>query len=112
MTMHEEEVVLADDVARVLIAGQFPEWAHEPIRHVTSSGTVNAIFQIGDRYAARFPLLGTDVDEAQRVVEAEARASAEFAGASSFPTAGGRRLRPPRRRLPVALVGADLAVGH
>jgi aminoglycoside phosphotransferase (APT) family kinase protein len=85
MTMHEDEVVLAHDIGRALIASQFPQWAQERIRRIDSSGTVNAIFRIGERYAARFPLLVADPDEMQRRLEAEARASGEFPRASPFP---------------------------
>lgn len=83
--MHEHEIVLPDDAARALITDQYPQWAQEPIRRIASSGTVNAIFRIGERYAARFPLLGSDPSEKHRQLEAEALASADFAAASPFP---------------------------
>ena len=82
--MHDDEVALADETARRLIVDQFPRWAQEPVRRLRSSGTVNAIFRIGARFTARFPLQGTDPEEAQRRLEAEASASAEFALACPF----------------------------
>lgn len=83
--MHDGEIVLSVDDARALVAAQLPRCAHEPVRRVRSSGTVNAIFRIGNRLAARFPLLGTDPEATQRLLEAEARASAELAAAAPVP---------------------------
>ncbi|MCL4543474.1 MAG: aminoglycoside phosphotransferase family protein [Chloroflexi bacterium] len=101
MTMHEDEIVLADAAARALITDQFSRWAQEPIRRIDSSGTVNAIFRIGERYAARFPLLGTDPDETQRLLKSEARASAEFAKASPFPAPEPAGLGRPGEAFPL-----------
>jgi aminoglycoside phosphotransferase (APT) family kinase protein len=69
-----------------LIRSQFPRWAAAQIWRIKSVGTVNAIFRIGNHHAARFPLLGTDPDQTQRVLEDEADASANFARASPFPS--------------------------
>ena len=85
MTMHEDEIVVTGEAVRALIADQFPHWAREDIRRIDVSGTVNAIFRIGEHYAARFPLQGQDPDQTLRLLEAEANASAEFAQASPFP---------------------------
>ncbi len=85
MTMHEREIYVSDETARELIVDQFPRWAHQPIRRVRSSGTVNAIFRIGDKVAARFPLLGTDPAGTHDLLVREAAASAEFVRHSPFP---------------------------
>lgn len=85
MTMHKDEIVLTDDTAHALITEQFPQWADASVRRLDSSGTVNAIFRIGAGHAARFPLLGTDPYETQQVLQAEARATAEFAAIAPFP---------------------------
>lgn len=47
------------DVAGVrdLVDQRFPAWRGLPVRAVASSGTVNAIFRIGDGLVARFPLV-------------------------------------------------------
>ena len=95
MTMHEDEIVVTEETARALIADQFPQWAGEPIRRIDVSGTVNAIFRIGERYAARFPLQGHDPHQTQRLLEAEASARAEFARASPFPAREPVALHPP-----------------
>ena len=47
-------------VVRNLIGAQFPKWRGLHVRRVTSPGAVNAIFRLGGRLAARFPLQGAD----------------------------------------------------
>ena len=64
--MHPGEVAVdAATVAR-LVAAQFPQWAALPVRHVPSTGTVNAIFRIGDELYARLPRLATWVADLER----------------------------------------------
>jgi aminoglycoside phosphotransferase (APT) family kinase protein len=56
MKMHADQVeITVDDVAR-LVASQFPAWRELPVRAVTSHGTENALFRVGDEYILRFPL--------------------------------------------------------
>ncbi|MFK7692625.1 aminoglycoside phosphotransferase family protein [Paenibacillus sp. HJGM_3] len=38
-----------------LIASQFPQWAHHPLRPLASSGTDNAIYRLGADMAVRLP---------------------------------------------------------
>ncbi|MFE5831498.1 aminoglycoside phosphotransferase family protein [Streptomyces sp. NPDC056508] len=38
-----------------LVAAQFPDWAHLPVRAVDSAGTDNAMFRLGDDLAVRLP---------------------------------------------------------
>ncbi|MEV5956598.1 aminoglycoside phosphotransferase family protein [Streptomyces sp. NPDC051987] len=85
MTMHDDQVDVTTDIVATLIREQFPQWSGEAIRLVASTGTVNAIFRIGDDLAARFPLRLADADEALAVLEREAQASAELARVSRFP---------------------------
>lgn len=61
MRMHADQVdVTASEVA-ALVAAQFPRWRHLPVRPLTSHGTVNALFRLGDDLVLRFPLRpGTD----------------------------------------------------
>jgi len=54
--MHDNQLEIAPAVVRALIDRQFPQWRSMPVTPVAADGTVNAIFRIGDRYAARFPL--------------------------------------------------------
>jgi aminoglycoside phosphotransferase (APT) family kinase protein len=60
MTMHVDELPISAAVVRDLIRAQFPDWRGLPVSRVDSPGTVNAIFRIGDRLAARFPLQKAD----------------------------------------------------
>lgn len=82
--MHDDELEIRTEVVRGLIDDQFPEWAAEPVARVPGSGTVNAIFRIGDHLAARFPLRGTDADTLAQL-RAEASAMHELARSSPFP---------------------------
>ena len=43
------------DVVRRLIARQFPQWAHLPVRPVAVSGWDNQTFHLGDRLSVRLP---------------------------------------------------------
>ncbi|MFG2194720.1 aminoglycoside phosphotransferase family protein [Streptomyces sp. NPDC048639] len=54
-TMHANEP--ETDVALVsrLIAGQFPQWADLPVEPFPSSGTVNAVYRLGDAMSVRLP---------------------------------------------------------
>jgi aminoglycoside phosphotransferase (APT) family kinase protein len=85
MAMHADELPVSADLVRKLIDEQFPRWRGQPVSRVSSPGTVNAIFRIGDRLAARLPLQGTDPDAARRLLESEAAAARELAGATRFP---------------------------
>src|SRR5215203_5947265 len=48
--------VTTTDVARLLRA-QFPQLAGLAITEVPSSGTMNAVFRVGERYCARLPFI-------------------------------------------------------
>lgn len=54
--MHADQVDASEDVVAELVARQFPQWADLPVRKVTSHGTVNALFRLGDEFVLRFPL--------------------------------------------------------
>ena len=51
--MHEDELELDDALVRSLLAEQFPDWGDLPVRRIEPSGTVNAIFRLGDDLAVR-----------------------------------------------------------
>ena len=55
MKMHDGEVDIDVDLVRRLVAEQFPHLADLPISAVRSTGTVNAIYRLGDRLCARLP---------------------------------------------------------
>jgi aminoglycoside phosphotransferase (APT) family kinase protein len=53
--MHADELDLDEALVRRLLAEQFPAWADLPLHRVEASGTVNAIFRLGDELSVRLP---------------------------------------------------------
>ena len=53
--MHDDEVDIDAELVGRLVAAQFPGLADLPISAVRSTGTVNAIYRLGDRLCARLP---------------------------------------------------------
>jgi aminoglycoside phosphotransferase (APT) family kinase protein len=53
--MHAGEVDTDVELVRRLISAQFPDWAGLGVEHVPSSGTVNALYQLGPAMVARLP---------------------------------------------------------
>jgi aminoglycoside phosphotransferase (APT) family kinase protein len=53
--MHADEVEIDEALVRRLLAAQLPRWADLPLSRVEPSGTVNAIFRLGDELAVRLP---------------------------------------------------------
>jgi aminoglycoside phosphotransferase (APT) family kinase protein len=86
MAMHPDQLPVSVDTVRALVAEQFPRWADLPVREVAARGTVNALFRIGDRLAARLPLRPADVSSVRRWVEAEAEAARQLRGRTRFAT--------------------------
>jgi aminoglycoside phosphotransferase (APT) family kinase protein len=63
--MHTDQVDVAVDTVRRLVADQFPQWRTLPVHPVASDGTVNALFRLGAEVVLRFPLRpGSDVRDA------------------------------------------------
>ena len=83
--MHADELPVSAARARELLGAQFPRWRDLPVTRVDSPGTVNAVFRVGGRLAARFPLQGADPAAARRAQQAEATAAGELAAATRFP---------------------------
>ncbi|ACU74012.1 aminoglycoside phosphotransferase [Catenulispora acidiphila DSM 44928] len=84
--MHDDQLTVSEDIVRGLVDEQFPQWRELPVTQLASQGTVNAIFRIGDRLAARLPLKPGPPATIRRELEAEAEASRELAGSTRFPT--------------------------
>ncbi|MCM6778411.1 aminoglycoside phosphotransferase family protein [Nocardia sp. CDC159] len=84
--MHVGQLSISHATVRVLVDEQFPEWRNLQIRSVTGLGTDNAIFRVGDRFAARFPLQPSDFETTRRRLQDEAAAARELAGRTRFPT--------------------------
>lgn len=55
--MHPDQIPTSLDLARRLIATQFPQWADLPLEAVESGGTDNAIYRLGTDMAVRLPIL-------------------------------------------------------
>jgi aminoglycoside phosphotransferase (APT) family kinase protein len=53
--MHADEVDISADLVGGMVAAQFPLLTELPIRAVGSTGTVNAIYRLGDHLYARMP---------------------------------------------------------
>lgn len=84
--MHADQLTVPVATVRKLMDEQFPEWRGLPIRRIASSGTVNALFRIGDQFVARFPLEPRDVTSTRRWLESEANAARELLGRTRFRT--------------------------
>ncbi|NJC69228.1 aminoglycoside phosphotransferase family protein [Planosporangium thailandense] len=84
--MHAEQLTIPVETVRELVDEQFPEWRSLPVRRIASQGTVNAIFRIGEQFAARFPLVPQDVEAARRWLESEAEAARTLVGRTRFAT--------------------------
>lgn len=110
--MHDDEVAVDVDTVRRLVADQFPEWAHLSVRRVATAGTVNAIFRIGAELGARFPLRLIDPDAARAWLAQEARAQAEFARVSPFPTPAPERIGRPGDGYPMPFTVQSWVAGR
>ncbi|MEV5527010.1 aminoglycoside phosphotransferase family protein [Streptomyces prunicolor] len=86
MKMHANQLTVSPETARTLVEQQFPEWRGLPVRSIAAQGTVNAVFRIGDRLAARFPLEPAEVESTRRGLASEAEAARELAGRTRFRT--------------------------
>lgn len=84
--MHPGQLYVDEVIVRQLITAQFPQWRGESVHHVVGTGTVNAIFRIGEGVAARFPLNPDNPDELAAGLREEAAAMAELAAVSPVPT--------------------------
>ncbi|GAA2355687.1 aminoglycoside phosphotransferase family protein [Nonomuraea africana] len=84
--MHANQLTVSPEMVRTLVDEQFPEWRSLPVRGITAQGTVNAIFRIGDLFAARFPLQPRDVESTRCRLQSEAQAARELVGRTRFRT--------------------------
>jgi aminoglycoside phosphotransferase (APT) family kinase protein len=57
--MHHDEIHSDADLVRQLLRQQHPSLADHDIARISSTGTSNAIYRIGDKFAARLPLRPT-----------------------------------------------------
>ncbi len=60
--MHADELEIDSALVRRLLDHQFPEWLELPLRAVKSSGTVHAIYRLGNELSVRLPRVAADAD--------------------------------------------------
>ncbi len=84
--MHADQLTVTETTVRGLIADQFPQWRDLPVRGLATSGTVNALFRVGDHLTARFPLQPADAESTLRQLQTEAEAARELLGRTRFAT--------------------------
>ncbi|WP_232828446.1 GNAT family N-acetyltransferase [Kribbella monticola] len=59
--MHADEAEIDETLVLRLIAAQFPQWAGLPVSEIPSSGTVNAMYRLGDSLTVRLPRIAGGV---------------------------------------------------
>jgi aminoglycoside phosphotransferase (APT) family kinase protein len=55
--LHEDQIKIDIEIVKYLINEQFPQYKDLPIYEFNSTGTVNAIFKLGNDYYVRLPML-------------------------------------------------------
>lgn len=76
--MHEDQIDVGEQQVVALVAEQIPELAGMEVVRVRGSGTVHAIFRVGDAVTARFPLRAERPDRIAERLRLDAAASLEF----------------------------------
>ena len=84
--MHANQLAVPFATVRNLVDEQFSQWRRLLVREVPSQGTVNALFRVGDKLLARFPLEPGDVGATRRRLQSEAQAARELLGRTRFST--------------------------
>lgn len=64
--MHADEVFVDDDLVRALVSEQHPKWAGLALRRMSSTGTDNAIYRLGDQLGIRLPRIHWAVHQVER----------------------------------------------
>jgi aminoglycoside phosphotransferase (APT) family kinase protein len=64
--MHDDEIDVPPELVRGLLAEQFPHWADLPLARVSSAGTDNAMFRLGDDMVARLPRIPWAISQVER----------------------------------------------
>ena len=99
--MHPDQLVVTVTTVRGLVADQFPQWRALPVRELSTSGTVNALFRLGDHLVARLPLRSGDGETTRLQLEAEADAARELLGRTPFATPEPLGIGRPGRGYPL-----------
>ena len=64
--MHADELHTDVGLVRALLEGQFPHWAALPIERFSSSGTVNALYRLGEAMVVRLPRMDWGIGAVDR----------------------------------------------
>lgn len=64
--MHNDEVHTDENLVRRLLAAQFPQWKDLPIQPVSSSGTDNALYRLGENMVVRLPRIYWAVGQVEK----------------------------------------------
>jgi aminoglycoside phosphotransferase (APT) family kinase protein len=67
--MHANEALIDDDVVLRLVAGEFPQWSGLAVTEIPSSGTVNAMYRLGDSLTVRLPRIAGGVSDIEKEFE-------------------------------------------
>lgn len=84
--VHDDQITVSREQVALLIADELPALAGSEIAPIDGGGTANAIFRIGDRVTARFPLRDDDPDCVRTHLHPEMTAAAEFRLACPVPS--------------------------
>lgn len=85
MLMHPGQLTVTPTEVAALVAHQFPAWGAMSVTAVTSSGTVTALFRLGDELVARFPLLQGEGDALRSALQREGDAGARLSSVAPCP---------------------------
>jgi aminoglycoside phosphotransferase (APT) family kinase protein len=88
--MHHDEIEIDEALVRRLLAEQFPGWADLPLQRVERSGTVNAIFRLGEELSVRLPRRGGPTEPGSRELAWLARLEPQVPVEIPIPVAQGR----------------------
>jgi aminoglycoside phosphotransferase (APT) family kinase protein len=67
--MHAGEAAIDDELVLRLVAGQFPQWSGLVVAEIPSSGTVNAMYRLGDSLTVRLPRIANGVSDIEKEFE-------------------------------------------
>ena len=67
--MHDDEVDIDVGLVHRLLAAQFPHWSERPIDEVQSTGTVNAMYRLGDDLCVRLPRVRGWADDLEKELQ-------------------------------------------
>src|ERR1035437_3510537 len=90
--MHSDQVDVREEAVARLVSAQFPAWRELPVRSITSHGTVNALFRLGDDLALRFPPRPSSDHELWDALSASQTHARLIAPHVPLPVPGPRRL--------------------